>query len=118
MELRALRLMARHGVGEEEKSLLQPFEIDLDIELDLSRCVASDELSATVDYAAVLMVVEAVFQGEPVNLLETLAARVGRAVLELAPMAGAVVVAVRKLRPPVPHEIASAGVRLRVEADR
>jgi dihydroneopterin aldolase len=45
-------------------------------------------------------------------LLERLAARVGDEVLALDDRIAAVTVAIRKLRPPVPFDLATAGVRL------
>jgi dihydroneopterin aldolase len=45
-------------------------------------------------------------------LLERLAARIGDEVLAADPRITAVTVAVRKLRPPVPFDLATAGVRL------
>ena len=45
-------------------------------------------------------------------LLEHLAATLARTVLELDPRISGVTVAVRKLRPPVPHALATSGVRI------
>ncbi len=50
--------------------------------------------------------------GEQPVLLERMASRIAAVVLE-SPGVGAVTVAVRKLRPPVPTELATSGVRIR-----
>ena len=49
--------------------------------------------------------------GRP-QLLEHLAATIARTVLDLDPRISGVTVAVRKLRPPVPHALDSSGVRV------
>lgn len=115
IELRGLRILGRHGVLEEEKARAQPFEIDLEMEVDLRAAGRSDDLSATVDYGAVAESVTRVVQGEHADLMEHLAERIAHAVVVGArpgPAVSAVTVTVRKLRPPVPVDMAYAGVRI------
>jgi dihydroneopterin aldolase len=111
IELRGLRVDAVHGVHEEERRAPQPFEVDLDLELDTADAAATDDLERTADYAAAVSAAAAVLAGPPRQLLETLASDIATAVLA-DPRVAAVTVAVRKLRPPVPEPLASAGVRL------
>lgn len=111
LELRGLRLTGIHGLLPEERERPQPFEVDLDIVL-ATRCAATrDDLAGTADYGAVLDAVAMVVGGTAHQLLESLAAAVADAVLT-DPAVSAVTVTLRKLRPPVPHQLASAGVRL------
>lgn len=124
IEIRGLRALGSHGVLAEEKTRPQPFEVDLDLELDVSRAGRTDELADTVDYGAIAAAVAAVIEGEHSDLLEHLATRIARAALLAAegsaaegaaagPVVTAVSVTLRKLRPPVPVHLASAGVRIR-----
>ncbi len=53
IELRGLRALGTHGVLPEEQERPQPFEVDLDLEVDLRRAGRSDDLADTVDYGAV-----------------------------------------------------------------
>ena len=126
IQLRGLRVVGRHGLLPEEKERAQPFEVDLDLEVDLSRAGATDALGDTVDYGAVVDAVAAVVAGEHSDLLEHLAERIARAALAAAgtvgsgpagsagagPAVEAVTVTLRKLRPPVAADLASAGVRI------
>ena len=112
LELRGLRALGVHGVLPEEQSRPQPFEIDLDIEADLSRAGASDDLADTLDYGAISEMVAKVVTGEHFALLERLAERIAEVVLGDGRVE-AVIVSVRKLRPPVPVELSTAGVRIR-----
>ena len=113
IELRGLHALGTHGALPEERQRAQPFEVDLDLELDLVTAGRTDRLGDTADYGAVASAVAGVIGGEHAELLEHLAERIVEAVLRAAPTATAVTVTVRKLRPPVPVELASAGVTVR-----
>jgi dihydroneopterin aldolase len=111
IELRGLRLVGTHGVLDEERARPQPFEVDLDIELDTVAAARSDALADTADYSAVLAAAAAVVGGRHRQLLESMAAEIASAIL-IDGRISAVTVSVRKLRPPVPFDVASAGVRI------
>jgi 7,8-dihydroneopterin aldolase/epimerase/oxygenase len=110
IELRGLRLTVLVGVLPEERERAQPVEVDLDIEVDTSAAGASDDLDDSVDYGAVVALVEQVLGAGHQQLLERQAAIVAEAVLATDDRIAAVRVAVRKLRPPVPQDLATAGV--------
>ena len=112
IELRGLRAMGRVGVLDHERAHDQPLEFDLDLVVDLAAAGESDDLDDTVDYGAVCDGVVATVGERHVALLEALATRVADAVLALDGRIAAVEVAVRKLRPPVPHDLATSGVRI------
>jgi len=81
------------------------------VELDLGAAGASDDLGDTVDYGALCALVEGVVAAGHVVLLEHLAARISTAVLAADGRIQSVTVSLRKLRPPVPQDLATAGVR-------
>jgi dihydroneopterin aldolase len=112
IELRGLRLPARVGVLPIEREQDQPLEIDLDVVVDLGPAGASDDLADTVHYGAVCDAVAQAVGGGHVALLERLAEVVAQAVLGVDPRIVAVDLAVRKLRPPVPHDLATSGVHV------
>jgi dihydroneopterin aldolase len=111
IELRGLVASGYCGALFEEQERAQPLEVDLDIRADLRRAGTSDDLGETVDYGAVCAAVERVVTGERFALLEGLAERLAEVVLA-DDRVEAVTVAVRKLRPPVPQPLATAGVRI------
>jgi dihydroneopterin aldolase len=113
IELRGLRFVGAHGALPEESLRAQPFEVDLELLADLREAGSTDDLGATIDYGPLCQAVKAVIEGPHVNLLEHLAQQVADRVLEIGgERALGVVVTVRKLRPPVPVELASAAVRI------
>lgn len=111
IEIRGLQVDAVHGVLAEERTAPQPFEVDLDLYLDLAPAGTADHLEETADYAAAVTAAATVLAGAPRALLETLAEDIALAVLA-DPAIRTVTVAVRKLRPPVPEPLGSAGVRV------
>lgn len=118
IEIRGLRVLAKVGVPTQERAAPQPIELDIDLEVDLGPAADSDDVSDTVDYGAVaLAVAEAVTAGEHA-LLERLAAVAADRALEVDERSLAATVVVRKLRPPVPLDVATTGVRVRRERQR
>jgi dihydroneopterin aldolase len=74
--LRGLRGFGRHGVLPHERRDGQSFVVDVAVALDTRKAAASDDLADTVDYGGLAGRVVAVVEGEPVNLIETLAERI------------------------------------------
>jgi 7,8-dihydroneopterin aldolase/epimerase/oxygenase len=111
IELRGLRAVGTHGALPEEQERGQPFEVDLDVVADLATAGQSDALGDTVDYGALAHAVERVVTGERFHLLERLAERIAEEV-GADPRVKSVTVTVRKLRPPVAVDLASAAVTI------
>jgi dihydroneopterin aldolase len=62
----------------------QRFLVDVALGVDTRAAAATDDLARTVDYSAVAQDVVALVTGEPVDLIETLAARIADACLDRA----------------------------------
>jgi 7,8-dihydroneopterin aldolase/epimerase/oxygenase len=108
-----LRELGVHGVLPEEQGRPQPFEVDIELEVDLSAAGQSDDLDETVDYAAVSEAVSRVVKNERYQLLERLATRIGE-VCRTDERVSAVTVTVRKLHPPVRAMLDHVAVRVTV----
>lgn len=113
VELRGLRLLGVVGLLPEERLRAQPLEVDVDIEVDLTAAGLSDDLADSVDYGVVCDRLSEVVSSLRPRLLERLAAEMAAAVLDVDASVAAVTVVVRKARPPVPHDLATSGVRIR-----
>jgi 7,8-dihydroneopterin aldolase/epimerase/oxygenase len=74
--LRGLRARGHHGVYAEERATGQTFLVDVVLHVDTRRAAESDDVSDTVHYGELATEIVGVVEGEPVNLLETLAARI------------------------------------------
>jgi dihydroneopterin aldolase len=106
-----LRALGVHGVLPEEQVRAQPFEVDLELHVDLAAAGESDDLADTVSYADVIDAVRRVVTDERYALLERLATRIAE-VCRFDPRVTGVVVEVRKLRPPVPADVHHVAVRI------
>ena len=106
-----IRELGVHGVLPDERTRPQPFEVDVELLVDLAPAGNSDALEDTVDYGAVSEAVSGVISSESFRLLERLATRIAE-VCRADPRVQSVVVEVRKLRPPVPAEVSHVAVRI------
>jgi len=108
-----LRELGIHGVLPEEQSRPQPFEVDVEMEVDLTKAGASDDLEDTVDYSAVSEAISRVVKSESYYLLERLATRIGE-VCRADDRVKSATVTVRKLHPPVRAMLDHVAVRVTV----
>ena len=109
--LRGLRLHGRHGVLPAERELGQEFVVDVALGVDTRPAAAGDDLSRTVDYGSLAGRLAAVVEGEPVNLLETLAERLARTCLDDRKVEE-VEITVHKPHAPVPYPFADVAVTI------
>jgi dihydroneopterin aldolase len=106
-----LRELGVHGATTEERHRAQPFEVDVELEVDLTTAGESDDLADTVDYGAMSESVARVVHSESHHLLERLATRIAE-VCCADPRVRSVVVEVRKLHPPVRAMVGCTAVRI------
>jgi dihydroneopterin aldolase len=111
IQLRGLVASGYCGALPEEQERMQPLEVDLDVGLDLRTAGESDALDDTVDYGVLCAMVERIITTERFTLLERLAARIAEVALA-DERVEFVTVSVRKLRPPVPQQLTTSGVRI------
>jgi 7,8-dihydroneopterin aldolase/epimerase/oxygenase len=104
--------MGTHGALPEEQGRPQPFEVDVDLAVDLATSGRTDALPDTVHYGEVSAAIAKVVTGEQHRLLERLATRVADDVLAVDHRITSVTVTVRKLRPPLPVDLAAAAVTI------
>lgn len=100
LHLVGMRFYGRHGVHPDERELGQTYRVDVSLAHDLSMAGRTDDLSRTIDYALVFRLVREVVEGDPRNLVESLAEGVAATLLEGTP-ATAVRVRVTKPHPPI-----------------
>ena len=109
--LKGISAQGHHGVLDFEKRDGQVFVVDVTMQVDLMPAGASDDLADTVNYAEVAGDVVALIEGEPLNLIEALAARIADKVLS-RPRVEAVEVVVHKPQAPVGHPFTDVQVRV------
>jgi len=107
--LTGLTVRGRHGVFEHERRDGQDFVVDAVLHLDTRQAAAGDDLTATVHYGELAAALAAVVRGRPVDLIETLAARLV-AVCLADPRVAAADVTVHKPAAPIPEEFTDVAV--------
>jgi dihydroneopterin aldolase len=118
IELRGLRVTTIVGVNPEERDRAQPLELDLDVMTDLRAAGLSDRLEDTIDYGALTLRAVTAADGPGPLLLEHMAQAVATAVLQFDERITGVRVTLRKLRPPIPVDVATAAVTIMRTRDR
>lgn len=114
IELNGLRVRGHHGVFDFERRHGQDFVVDVTLELDVSVAAASDKLIDTVDYGELAEGLARVVEGEPVDLIETLAERLAAVCLGDERVSFATVT-VHKPQAPIPLAFADVAVTIRRE---
>lgn len=112
ISLAGLRVYARHGVLEQERHDGQEFVIDATIWLDTAPAAAGDDVSCTVDYGALAGRLVRAAGNPPVNLIETLAARLAEVCLA-EPGVEEAEITVHKPHAPIPHRFGDVTVTIR-----
>jgi 7,8-dihydroneopterin aldolase/epimerase/oxygenase len=109
IRLTGLRVRGHHGVLPQERRDGQDFVVDAVLHLDLRGAGETDDLSRTVHYGELAERLAAVVAGEPVDLLETLAARLAQVCLSAGPV-DRVEVTVHKPSAPIALDVADVSV--------
>jgi len=101
IRLANLVFYAYHGAVADEQNLGGKFEVDIDMECDLSAAAESDALKKTVDYETVYAFVQKTVLSRKFYLLEALAHAICRGLIREFFNIESVTVRVRKPHPPV-----------------
>jgi len=76
LTISGIECFGHHGVFDFERRDGQVFVVDLTLGLDTAPAALSDDLRDTVDYGSLVDAVKAAVERDPVDLIETLAARI------------------------------------------
>jgi dihydroneopterin aldolase len=113
--LQGMLFEGRHGVLAAEKIAPQPFEVDVELYLDLRPAGEADDLSRTADYRQAFEIARSVVEGPTRELIETLAESIAARLLDTFGAVGVdeVVVRVRKPAVLLPGPLGAAAVEIR-----
>lgn len=113
VRLEGMEFFAKHGFYSEEQKLGNRYSISVGLYADIEQAAQQDLLHATVDYEQVYQIVAKHVQ-QPARLLEHLAYRIAKSILEAFLQVQTVEVEVSKHNPPLGGLCAKASVRLRL----
>lgn len=79
--IRGIRAWGRGGVNPGETEVPQPFDVDIQLEVDLERCSHTDSIEDTIDYTWVHRTIVEAVGGAQFGLIERLAQEIARQIL-------------------------------------
>ena len=109
--LEDVRFYGQHGLTRAEQVVGAWFSVDVELAVDLTSAMVSDQVSATVDYGLVARRIVEIGTKNRVNLIERLAGMIVEAMLREFPTQQ-VRVRVRKLTPPLEGLVGTPAVEI------
>lgn len=106
--IKGLCVHARHGLADGAQD--QRFEIDLEIEMDLSVCSRTDHLPDTICYSEVARITTAAFKSSKHHVVEHAASSVVDALMERFPPIDTINITVHNFRAPIQAIVGDLGV--------
>ena len=117
ISLKNLRFHAYHGVLPQERTVGNDYVVNIRLTYDFSHAMATDQLSDTVNYAEVYALVRQEML-VPSQLLEHVAGRIGKRLLNAYPQTRELQVDIDKLNPPFGADCDAAGVSIHLKNDK
>ncbi|MBP5409902.1 MAG: dihydroneopterin aldolase [Prevotella sp.] len=115
--LRDVRFHAFHGVTPIEKEVGSDFTVSVRVAVDVSAAVEHDNVDVTLNYASLYEVIKREMM-IPSNLIEHVAARIGKAIFETFPQVEVLDISLMKINPPMGADCEGAGVELHLINDK
>lgn len=109
--LEGLRFYAYHGVAPQETKVGNEYTVSLRLKADITRAIASDDVSDTVNYAEIYQAVKTEMD-VPSKLLEHVAGRIIRRLFNDYPAIEHIDLKLSKRNPPMGADIETAGVEV------
>ena len=111
LELKDIKIFARHGCFEEEREIGNWFIVDFSAEMDIMTAAMSDSLDDAVNYQIIFDIIREEME-IPSNLLENVAYRILKRVKERFPIIISASVSVAKVNPPLGGQVGASKITL------
>jgi len=111
ISLNRVRIYAYHGVLEQERKVGGWYELSLVVSYPFHQALATDDVADTINYAELLAIVQREM-AIPSNLIEHVAGRICKSVIDAFPLTEHVSVELTKLNPPMGGDTDGASVLL------
>lgn len=110
--LNQLQFYGFHGLYPEENKLGQRFDVDVELFLDLKIAGNSDDMYDSIHYGEAYELIKEIVEGEPKNLIESVAETIASKLLKRYDLLQACRVRVVKPNPPIPGHYESVAVEI------
>ena len=108
-----MRLHAFHGVCEQEHVVGNDYVINVTVTYPLDSACQSDDVNDTLNYAVLADIIRQEMAVSS-SLLEHVAGRIAKTVMERFPLTEAITVDIMKVAPPMSVDCDGAGVRITI----
>lgn len=115
MRIAGIEALGYHGLFDVERENGQPFIVDVELKLDLSKAGKYDDLNDSVDYNDVAILIHNEIIGPPVKLIEALAENISTKILAAYPSVDAIKTTVHKPRAPISVSFGDVTVTIKRE---
>ena len=109
-----IRFHAFHGLSKLERQVGVRHRVDVEMDTDISKAAMSDSIEDTIDYGEVHALVVKIGRGNSFHLIEVLAMRIARELLENYPVSR-VKIRVDKETPVLDGMVDSVGVEIELD---
>ena len=100
LRMSGMKFFGHHGVTEDEKDKGGKYEVDCEIETDISKCAVSDNIDDALNYDIIYSIVREHMEIHRYSLLETIAMKLKEEIKQKT-NADKVLLRVRKMSPPI-----------------
>jgi dihydroneopterin aldolase len=111
--LKNMQFEGRHGYYDHEQATPQPFEVDIELRLNLQPAGVDDDLERSVDYARVFAIARQIVESTTFRLLEALGEAISHEILTEFASVDEVGVAIRKPGVVLGGRLDFAGIEIR-----
>ena len=111
IKLLGLSFYAFHGVSASEQETGRMYEVDCELDANLSQAGKSDNLEHTINYQSVYMTIKELVENKKFFLLEKLAEEISQKILDKFSV-NQVTLRIRKLNPPIAGHIQAVEVEI------
>lgn len=111
--IKAMQFYGFHGVYDFEQETGQPFIVDLEMTCDYMLAAQNDDLTQTVSYADVFVVVQQIVEDERFQLIEALAYRIVTVLFERFDLLFMIDIEVKKPNAPIDGDFAYVSVKMK-----
>ncbi|MGM9705982.1 MAG: dihydroneopterin aldolase [Prevotella sp.] len=112
-----IRLHAFHGVLPQEQKTGNDYTISVRAEYDLRQAVETDDLTDTINYADIYQIVAGEMD-KPSKLIEHVAGRIGKQLIDTYPNINSLEIKIIKHNPPMNAQCHGAGVEIHLINDK
>lgn len=111
IEISRLRVYAHHGVIPQETTVGNVYEVSIGLNYPIEEAMLNDDIQSTLNYAHAVTIIKKVME-EPSKLLEHVAHRLHKALIEEWPLISGGYIIITKIAPPIPAQIESVSIKV------